>query len=106
MGTICYQCQSNVGYSYPCARIDQEGVRQAAVLLNANVAFLVLPAASHPQVEDSQQTPNISIAQVASQLSMVASIGSMIVGLLLVRQHRTRPVETAYDAVSPIYEKN
>ena len=86
--------------------IDQEGVRQAAVLLNANVAFLVLPAASHPQVEDSQQTPNISIAQVASQLSMVASIGSMIVGLLLVRQHRTRPVETAYDAVSPIYEKN
>ena len=69
------------------------------MLLNANVAFLDLPGIASSQADDGSPSSNLSISQVASQLSMVTSIGSMVTGLLLVRQHRTKPVDTAHDAV-------
>ena len=65
------------------------------MLLNANVAFLAIPSVdpgSH------LRTP----AQLASFISIVTSIGSVVVGLLLLRQHRTKPHEAAEEVVSAI----
>ncbi|KAH6917978.1 hypothetical protein BKA70DRAFT_1554146 [Coprinopsis sp. MPI-PUGE-AT-0042] len=62
----------------------QEFILYATVLLNANVAFLAI------QSIDTQEGSYRSPAQLASYLSVVASIGSIIIGLLLVRQNRTR----------------
>ncbi|KAJ6585241.1 hypothetical protein B0H19DRAFT_416388 [Mycena capillaripes] len=62
----------------------------ATVILNANVSFLSIttvdtlnPSGRHPAV------------QILSYLSIVASIGSIILSLLLIRQNRTKFHETA-----------
>lgn len=52
---------------------------QATVLLNANVAFLAVPGVNYG-----------SATQIASYLSVITSIGSIITGLLLTRQYRDR----------------
>ncbi|EIW77586.1 hypothetical protein CONPUDRAFT_145883 [Coniophora puteana RWD-64-598 SS2] len=64
----------------------------STVILNSNVAFLALMNVS-PQADQNApanapypQTP----AQIASYVSTVASMGSVIVGLLLLRQNRTK----------------
>jgi hypothetical protein len=64
------------------------------VLLNANVAFLSIQSVDSG---DRSRTP----AQLASYLSTVASIGSIVIGLLLLRQHRTKPHDAAQDVVGP-----
>ncbi|EIW87388.1 hypothetical protein CONPUDRAFT_149421 [Coniophora puteana RWD-64-598 SS2] len=73
----------------------------STVILNSNVAFLALMNVS-PQADQNApantpypQTP----AQIASYVSTVASMGSVIVGLLLLRQNRTKGRESAEDAV-------
>ncbi|KAF8155641.1 hypothetical protein B0H34DRAFT_808691 [Crassisporium funariophilum] len=70
----------------------QEFVLYATVLLNANVAFLAI------QSVDIDHNPYRSPAQISSYLSVIASIGSIILGLLLVRQNRTKNRDTASDA--------
>ncbi|KAF8155634.1 hypothetical protein B0H34DRAFT_659915 [Crassisporium funariophilum] len=56
----------------------------ATVLLNANVAFLAI------QSIDTAAAPHRRTdAQRASYFSVVASIGAIVLGLLLVRQHNT-----------------
>jgi hypothetical protein len=65
------------------------------VLLNANVAFLAIPSVDPG---NHIRTP----AQLASYISIVTSIGSVVVGLLLLRQHRTKPHDAAEEVVSPI----
>ncbi|EAU89448.2 hypothetical protein CC1G_07674 [Coprinopsis cinerea okayama7 len=72
----------------------QEFILYATVLLNANVAFLAIES-----IDTDTDTPYRSPVQVGCYLSIVASIGSIIIGLLLVRQHRTRAHSTA-DEVS------
>ncbi|KAJ3516742.1 hypothetical protein NLJ89_g929 [Agrocybe chaxingu] len=69
----------------------QEFILFATVLLNANVAFLAI------QSVDIEQDPYRSAAQISSYLSVTASIGSIILGLLLIRQNRTKNRETAED---------
>jgi len=69
------------------------------VLLNANVAFLAIQSVD--QISENQ-SPDRSPAQIASYLSIIASIGSIILGLLLIRQNRTKSRETADDVVSGI----
>ena len=66
------------------------------MLLNANVAFLAIP---------SVDTGNgdVTIAQVCSYLSIVTSVGSILLGLLLIRQHRVKSKDTADEAVSSLY---
>ena len=64
------------------------------MLLNANVAFLAIPSV------DSNQN-SVTPAQIASYLSIITSVGSILLGLLLIRQHRVKAKETADDAVSP-----
>ena len=57
---------------------------QATVLLNANVAFLAIQS-----VDSSGFMGHRSNAQRASYLSIVDSVGTMVLGLLLVRDHNT-----------------
>ena len=68
---------------------------QGTVLLNANVAFLAIPSVDPG---DHVRTP----AQLASYLSIIASIGSTVTGLLLLRQHRTKPQDAAGEVVRDI----
>ena len=70
---------------------------QSTVLLNANVALL-----STPIVYSNNGTLFASPAAVAIEISIVASLASIIIGLLLVRQVRisAKDIEiTADDAV-------
>ena len=63
------------------------------MLLNANVAFLAIPSVD---VGNRVRTP----AQLASYLSIITSVGSVVTGLLLLRQHRTKPQDSAEEVVS------
>jgi hypothetical protein len=65
-----------------------ENMFQATVLLNANVAFLGTRARA------------LSSADIASYFSIATSVGSIVLGLLLVRQNQTKDRETATDVVS------
>lgn len=47
---------------------------------------------------DSGSGPRTA-AQIASFVSTIASIGSTVIGLLLIRQYRLKPKDTAQDAV-------
>lgn len=58
------------------------------MLLNANVAFLQTPRAG-----------TLPAAQISSYFSISTSIGSIVLGLLLVRQNQTKDRETAADVV-------
>ena len=53
-------------------------------MLNANVAFLAIQS-----VDSSGPVGHRSSAQRASYLSIVNSVGAIILGLLLVREHNT-----------------
>jgi len=66
----------------------QEFVLYSTVMLNANVAFLSI------QSVDTYSYPYRSPAQISSYCSITASIGSIILGLILVRQSRTKNRET------------
>ena len=63
------------------------------MLLNANVAFLAIPSVDPG---NHTRTP----AQLASYLSIVTAVGSVVTGLLLLRQHRTKPQDAAEEVVS------
>ncbi|TFK34470.1 hypothetical protein BDQ12DRAFT_738210 [Crucibulum laeve] len=76
----------------------QEFILYAMVLLNANVALAI-------QTVDQDAHPYRSAAQIASYISTVASIGSIMLGLLLVRQNRTKAKESAEDAISFIHRR-
>ncbi|KZT04473.1 uncharacterized protein LAESUDRAFT_296031 [Laetiporus sulphureus 93-53] len=70
-----------------------EQVLTATVLLNANISFMTIT-----DVDDG--TNPRTWAQVVSFVSTIASIGSTIVGLLLLRQYRLKPKDTSQDAVN------
>lgn len=71
-------------------------ITQNTVLLNANVAFLAIQS-----IDNASTNPGRSPAQIASFLSIVASFGSIILGLVLARKHRAKASDTASDAVCP-----
>ncbi|KAL4268934.1 WW domain-containing protein [Pleurotus pulmonarius] len=68
----------------------QDFIINSAVLLAANVAFLAIQS-----VDNEKDDPRRSPSQIASYLSTITSVSSMIVGLLLVRQNRTKGRDTA-----------
>ncbi|KAJ2925936.1 hypothetical protein H1R20_g11162, partial [Candolleomyces eurysporus] len=63
----------------------QEFTLYATVLLNANVAYLAIQS-----IDTHEKRGYRSPVQIGCYLSVVASIGSIILGLLLLRQNRTR----------------
>jgi len=67
----------------------QEYVLFATVLLNANISFMTIN-----DVDLGPGQPR-TLAQITSLVSTTASIGSILVGLLLNRQYRLEPKHTA-----------
>lgn len=65
-------------------------------MLSVNVGFLAIPGI----VPTTALPPTPS--QIISYLSLSASVGSIVVGLLLVRHHRTKQEEDPNGAVSQI----
>ena len=63
------------------------------MLLVANAAFLAVPS-----VDPGNGTR--APAQLANYLSVITSIGGIVTGLLLLRQHRTKPQDAAEEVVS------
>ncbi|KAL0573615.1 hypothetical protein V5O48_008345 [Marasmius crinis-equi] len=71
----------------------QELILFGTVLLNANVAFLAIQS-----VDEATAEPHRSPAQILSFLSVVSSIGSVIIGLMLTRKNKVNHKEGAQDA--------
>ncbi|KAK0220250.1 hypothetical protein IW262DRAFT_1011768 [Armillaria fumosa] len=67
----------------------------STILLNVNVAFLAIRS-----VDDTSAKEGRSPAQISSYVSIVASIGSIILGLLLIRQNRW----TAEDSITEAWQ--
>ncbi|KAK1225364.1 hypothetical protein PQX77_011697 [Marasmius sp. AFHP31] len=63
------------------------------VILNADVAFLAIQS-----VDEGTNSPNRSPAQVLTFLSVVSSIGSVLIGLMLIRKQKMRQREGAMKA--------
>jgi len=59
---------------------------QATVLLNANMSFLAIQSVDN----NGDKTFNRSAAQIASYISIVTSLGTVILSLLLVREYRSK----------------
>ncbi|KAJ7109641.1 hypothetical protein C8R43DRAFT_1079700 [Mycena crocata] len=81
----------------------QELTLFATVLLNADMAFLAIPTV------DNADHSSRSTGQIASYVSVVASLGSVIVGLILSRQNRDRKeaedyIDEAADYLARHYE--
>ncbi|KAG6836584.1 hypothetical protein H0H93_006420 [Arthromyces matolae] len=70
-----------------------EHIVHASILLNANVAFLAIPS-NDPSNNSSVLLPHRTIAQIASYISVVTSFGSMMLALMLVRQHKAKESPT------------
>jgi hypothetical protein len=71
------------------------------VVLNANVAFLAIQSVDNNGAISSTRSPT----QISSYLSMLTSIGSIIIGLLLVKHHRNRDRASAADAAHFIFHR-
>lgn len=63
----------------------------STVMLSVNVGFLAIPGMVPTNNNNATLPPTPS--QIISYLSLVASVGSIVVGLLLVRHHRTKQEE-------------
>ncbi|KAI0064322.1 hypothetical protein BV25DRAFT_1990069 [Artomyces pyxidatus] len=66
-----------------------EFILYATVILTVDVGFLAIPGVA----TDTNQNLRMSPAQVSSYLSIICSAGSIVMGLLLVRHHRTQERE-------------
>ncbi|KAJ7359250.1 hypothetical protein DFH08DRAFT_406908 [Mycena albidolilacea] len=71
----------------------------ATVILNANVAFLAIQSVDNGGVTSFTRSPT----QISSYLSTLTSIGSIIIGLLLVKHYRDRDRAPAADAANFIF---
>ncbi|KJA18434.1 hypothetical protein HYPSUDRAFT_45294 [Hypholoma sublateritium FD-334 SS-4] len=78
----------------------QEFIFFATVMLTSNVGYLAI------QSVDIDMGAARSPGQIASYLSVVANIGSIILGLLLMRQNRTKRTETADEVQKFLTQKN
>ncbi|KAJ6488057.1 hypothetical protein C8R45DRAFT_265104 [Mycena sanguinolenta] len=79
----------------------QEFTLYATVVLNANVAFLSIQSVDQGGNLVSTRSP----AQIASYVSILASIASTIIGLLLVKHHRNRDRDSAADAATFMFNR-
>ncbi|KAF8960344.1 hypothetical protein BDZ97DRAFT_1922248 [Flammula alnicola] len=79
----------------------QEFIFFATVMLTSNVGFLAIQSVD-THVNLNYRSP----AQIASYLSVFADTGSIILGLLLMRQNRTKSRETADDVQRFLLERS
>ncbi|KAJ7664315.1 hypothetical protein B0H17DRAFT_1336738 [Mycena rosella] len=88
-------------YTDKLIRIAAEFTLYATVVLNANVAFLSIQSVDQGGLALPARTP----AQISSYLSMLMSIGAVIIGLLLLKQNRNRDRMTAEGASRFIFHR-
>ena len=75
-------------------------------MLTANVGFLAIPGVIISTINQnnieraSQLQIFVSSAQIASSMSILASVGSIVIGLLLVRHNRSKQKLDPANAVS------
>lgn len=78
-------------------------------MLTANVGFLAIPGVVISTINSNDLTSAskldifVSTAQIASSISILASVGSIVIGLLLVRHNRSKQKEDPAGAVSGLY---
>ncbi|EGO01104.1 hypothetical protein SERLA73DRAFT_159633 [Serpula lacrymans var. lacrymans S7.3] len=77
----------------------QEQNLLATMLLNANVGFLAIQTVDNGSNIGVNDNVTRSPIQVASYVLLVASVGSIILGLILLRHNRTEVRETVEEAV-------
>ncbi|KAG6824320.1 hypothetical protein H0H92_007231, partial [Tricholoma furcatifolium] len=68
---------------------NDHGERTASILLNANISFLAIPS-NDPSNNSSVLLPTRRASQVASYVSVIASLASMMLALLLVLQYNVK----------------
>jgi hypothetical protein len=79
---------------------------QSTVMLTANVGFLAIPGVVISNINNSDLTSAskllifVSTSQIASSMSILASVGSIVIGLLLIRHNRSKQKEDPAGAVS------
>ncbi|KAI9433292.1 hypothetical protein H4582DRAFT_1988220 [Lactarius indigo] len=85
----------------------------STVMLSVNVGFLAVPGVlpSGPNNNATTQattsaTPSASPNQISNYLSLVSSVGSIVVGLLLVRHHRTKKEEDPDGAAQYLFQND
>lgn len=66
------------------------------MLLNANISFLSIQSIDN----NGNLVAKRSLTQIVSYISMVTSLGSVLLAMLLVRQNRSKGREAADKAVS------
>ena len=72
------------------------------MLLTADVSFLAVPnVMPNNGIPAGEAAPP---AVVATQISLIAAMGSIVIGLLLVREHRKKASESAQVAVRLFYQ--
>ena len=74
-------------------------------MLTANVGFLAIPGVVISNINSTiTQTSDFHIytstSQIVSSMSVEASVGSIVIGMLLVRHNRTKQKEDPAGAVS------
>ena len=96
-------------FSHPesgCCSFSRDLYFKSAVMLTANVGFLAIPGVILSNLNGSNLTSASQVvifpssSQIASSFSVVTSIGSIVIGLLLVRHNRTKQREDPAGAVS------
>jgi len=84
----------------------------STVMLTANVGFLAIPGVILSNLSGSNITGVNQVviftspAQIASSLSVEASIGSIVIGLLLARHNRTKQKEDPAGASTYLYQNS
>ncbi|KAH9026213.1 hypothetical protein EDB85DRAFT_2175857, partial [Lactarius pseudohatsudake] len=81
----------------------------STVMLTANVGFLAIPGViisniNNPLTSASELKIFTSAAQIASCMSVEASAGSIVIGMLLVRHNRTKQKEDPAGASTYLYQ--
>ncbi|KAH9026187.1 hypothetical protein EDB85DRAFT_1979905 [Lactarius pseudohatsudake] len=84
-------------------------ILSSTVMLSVNVGFLAVPGVVISNLNNNVTSPSqvvifTSPAQVASCMSIVASAGSIVIGLLLVRRNSTKQNEDMAGASTYIYQ--
>ena len=76
------------------------------MVLTANVGFLAIPGVVISDINNGDLTSAsmlrifVSTSQIASSISILASIGSIVIGLHLTRHNRSKQMEDPAGAVS------
>ncbi|KAN0131684.1 hypothetical protein V8E53_010526 [Lactarius tabidus] len=87
----------------------EELVLWSTVMLTANVGFLAVPGVVISDINNNNLTSAsmlkifVSTSQIASSLSSLASVGSVVIGLLLSRHNRSKQKEDPAGAAHYLY---